>query len=254
MKNKILVLFALAVLGISGCKDAGTQPVEIPFNFDYPVADGVRAEYSIDSIDASGVNHFFGMRGTGISGSTILYSTPYFYQYDTLYTTTDVTTSISYIRKSANGVYYFIDTSAVNELIPDSLRPFIFTDPEMVFYSYPFEAGRNWNVFKFVAGNISIISFTADYAGKESLSLRINNSDTTLSAYKINYNLKITIPDSTFALPESNFSASFWLADSVGLVRMKGSKVFLSLFTGAVFDISDTGGQIEQKITAFRRP
>lgn len=254
MKNKILFVAALTVIFFQGCKDAGTQPAETPFTFNYPLDEGLRTGYEVDSIDAAGAYHFLGVRSSGISGSTVLYGTPYNYQYDTLYTSGEVTTSISYVRKSSNGVYYFIDTSTVNQLIPDSLRPFIFTDPEMVFYSYPFEPGRNWSVFKFVAGNISIISFRGEYSGKESLRLKINNSDTLLNAYRINYQLKITIPDSSFNLPQNTYSASFWLADGMGLVKLNGSKVFLSLFTGAVFDLSETGGQVEQRMTAFRKP
>jgi len=246
-------VFAIIVLAVSGCKETVEQPEPEEFAFEYPVSDGVYAGYDVDSIDAGGIYYNAGRHESHLAGQTVLYGTPYIYQYDTLFTGDGYSSAISYIRKSGNGVYYFIDTSGIGNLIPDSLRIFVVTDPEMTFYSFPFEAGRNWSVYKFIIGNFTVISISAEYKGRESLTLNINNTDVTLNTYKIDYRLSINIPDSTLSFLNSEFRSTSWLADGYGIVKTRGSKVFISLFSGAVFDISDTAGTLEQRMTAFRK-
>ncbi len=246
-----LLLSVLALIA-AGCKEAGTQQEPEKFVFNYPLSEGVSAEYSVDSIDAMGTVYTAGTRVSHITGQTALYGTPYFYQYDTLYSSDVTTASMSYVRKSDRGVYYFIDTSGINQIIPDSIRIFVITDPEMVFYSYPFEAGRNWSVFKLLIGSNTIVSIAADYKGKEDVALRINDTEKALNAYRIDYTLNVNIPDSSLAFFNRQFKSTFWLADGYGVVKTKGSRVFLSLFSGGVFDITDTTGIVEQKMVSFR--
>lgn len=255
LRNKYLIFTFLAAAFVSGCKEETVAPPAQQESYDYPLAQGGKFYYRIDTVSESGAAGQTGTRVISNGSTVVYYNTPYINRRDSVNIDGLLTVSDLYMRKTGSGVYIYVDTSAISSFIPDSLRTLIDIDNEIIFLSYPFDKPRFWPAYKvlvdLVVQSISFVDFNGSYLLSEPLALNLNGRDTTLTTKKIQYDLTLSIPDAEGEITKTSFRAYGWFVSGLGMVRMQGSNTILSLFSGGTITGLSAEGESRETMTGY---
>lgn len=252
-KLKDLAAFGIIFMIAISCKDAGTNPT-IPDDSNYfPGTEGSNFKYSIVQIDSSG-NQQSGTRNVYFNGDTLLIlASPVSYriQIDTLNL---FSSSIrkSFFRKTTGGVYYFVDTSLVSQLIPDTLKEYVTLQQETRILFFPL-VNSYWPVYSVLVtlpNNIQFkpVELSATYISTENISLPLVSGTISAEAVKIKYDLKI-IEDIT--TPARNYSALGWFTDEIGLVKLEGNGLILNALISGEINPDDSTSTFTQELIDY---
>jgi hypothetical protein len=263
MKTKALIIFSLfaAALLLSACKNNNsTEPSSSTSGGSayYPNNEGNLYKYSVERQDSTGAKHD-GTRSSHYQGTTTIAGVTYQNQIDTVVFSDTAYTQTSLFVKDDSGVKYYMDTTGLYQVIPDSLLPFLQYDASFNFLSFPLQDGKSWQVFNMglKLGNfplIKLINVTAYDDGTENISLNLNGSTVSQSAVKVRYVLNLTIPDpNNFLAPpsSSSFSATAWVSENIGVVKWQGNGTVLNAFTGGGIHFADTTSTVNQSLISY---
>jgi hypothetical protein len=244
----------IIILGflISACnKDNSTNPPVQNDTGYFPNGDGSTYTYSVQKTDSTGTQAA-GTKSTEYSGIEFKNGTTYQVQIDSLNISGLSEISLSYFRKTNDTLYYFLDTTGLSAVFPDSLRNNISLDKEMKVLSFPVTENKSWPVFRlsivFSIFNANVLTLDGSYDGTESVTLYLNSGDVTKDAVKLKYTLNL-LPHGT--LSTSTFTAYAWLAEGIGIVKWQGNAVILNALTGGGVNFSDTTSVITQSLISY---
>ncbi|MBA4250429.1 MAG: hypothetical protein C0425_02670 [Chlorobiaceae bacterium] len=252
--KKIMIVILLGLFFVS-CKEGDTSTNPPAFSDDYfPSHIGYTLGYQLDSIAQSGIPVKIGNRFTTVTKDTLIAGTPYRIFSDSIVINNVTSRGQSFVRSSSAGVYYFIDTSGLSLVVPDSLRRLMLIDREVTALSYPLTIGRSWAPFRLTFLNIPIIDFTALVEAEEKIQINANNTNYNFDAKRIGYRLKLFIPDLTMTGNVINleFNAKGWFVKGIGLVKLEGNSSIIGFFNGGDINISDTTSVLSQKLISFK--
>ncbi len=247
---RTVIVIALALL-INACnKDNSTNPPVQNNTGYFPNGDGTTYTYSISKTDSNGTQNT-GTRSTEYSGTQVKNGTTYQVQIDSINISGVPSISLSYFRKTNDNLFYFLDTTGLSASIPDTLRNNISLDAEMQVLSFPVDVNNTWPVFtlsvKYLFLTIPVLTVEGSYDGTENLTLHLNSGDVNKSAVKLKYTLSIMVP----AGPTTEYNASAWLVDGIGIVKWQGNAALLDAFAGGGIDLSDTTSVITQSLISY---
>ena len=247
-----LVLIISTALLISACKKNNVTNPPVPQDTGYfPNGDGTRYVYSIEKTDSGGTLSA-GTRSTEYSGTSVKNGNTYQVQIDSINIAGAVDISLSYFRKTNDTLYYFLDTTGLSAVIPDSLRNNIAWDREMKMLSFPVTENKSWSVFRvsvvYLIFNIPVLTVESSYDGTEAVTLNLNSGDVTENAVKLKYTMTLSIPNT---LSTSTFTAYSWLVEGIGIVKWQGNATILSAFTGGGVNLADTTSVITQSLISY---
>jgi hypothetical protein len=155
VNSVFILIFGLL---ISACnKDNGINP---PLQNDtgyFPNGDGTRYKYSVTKTDSAGTQNT-GTRNIEYSGTAVKNGNTYQVQIDSLNFSAVSELSLSYFRKTNDILYYFLDTTGISSIIPDSQKDYISLDKEMKVLSFPVTVNKSWSVLTFPLSIFSLIS------------------------------------------------------------------------------------------------
>ncbi len=259
MKIKLagLISILLIVFLLSACKDeSSNEPAPAPAENYFPISEGTNFKYTITGIDSVG-NAIAGNRTTYFIGGTNLAGTDYSNQYDSLTLNALLIPSQAFVRKTDNGVYYFLDTTGLYSSIPDSFRSGISLDPEFILFSFPLESGKSWTVFKltltippFIA-NFTPLEVTAYYEGTESnLIIPLSSGNVTSDAEKIRYELLLRESIDPFITPKK-LTAYSWIVKDIGVVKWEGNQTVVNALSSAYIDFDDSVNTITENLIQY---
>jgi len=250
-RNLMLFVLLMGVICFNNaCKESNTTETEAgPIVADasyYPVGDGTSYKYSVVRTDSNG-RQSNGSRSTLLSGNTTIAGVPYQIQIDTVNIAGETSTGLSYFRKTASGVFFFLDTTGLASSIADTLIQYLTIDPEIRLLYIPVGDNSSWTAFKINLNYQGIINFNPielniAYDGKEDLS--VGGSD--VEAVR----LKFTLKYQTLSAPR-NFFAYGWLAKDIGFVKWEGNGTIIGAFTGSGVDFADTNSTVVMNLTEF---
>lgn len=224
----------------------------------YPNTEGNFYKYSVERQDSTAPAKS-GTRTSRYNGTSTIAGVTYQNQIDTVKFSDTTYTYTSLFQKNESGVNYFVDTTGLYEVIPDSLLAFLQYDASLNFLSFPLQDGKSWQVFNMglKLGNLPLIKLldvTAYDEGTENVSLNLNGSNVTESAVKIRYDLNLTVPDPTnfLAAPSTgSFSANAWVVENIGVIKWQGNGTLLNAFTGGGIHFADTTSTVTQTLTSY---
>jgi hypothetical protein len=249
-----LLLFAALLLFLYGCKEASVEPDPvIRFNPFYPLSEGLSLTYSYQYSDSSGnVN---GERWVSYGAPELKSGTAYISQFDSTSLDGDITTNYAFTRKTDRGVYYYVDTSGIASLIPDTLKPFASVDRELILFSFPLEEGKYWSAYKLIILNYSIISMEAEYKGITDVVLAGTNTTGQIETHTIDYSLSLTLPDTLMNTAfNAEFEGTMYLADSLGIVKYEGDEILLAFINNGTNSVADTTGTVVMEYLFSNNP
>ena len=248
-----ILIFALL---INACKNNSTNPPSVNNTDYFPNGDGSTYTFAIEKTDSNGTQTG-GTRSSEFSGNAVKNETTYQVQIDSLNISGVSGISLSFFRKTNDGVFYFLDTTGLASFIPDSLRSYISVDNEMRELLFPLVANSSWPVFKlnlhYSIINLTLIEVSAAYDGMESVILHLSSGDVSKNAIKVKFTLSLNIPDPNNPLHtiSTSYSAFGWFADGIGAVKWQGSGAILNAFSGGGIDLTDTTSVITQSLISY---
>lgn len=254
MKNiKILVVIFFAVLTFTGCKERLYQPEPETYPDLFPLVKGSSFVYNVDSLDTAGNPFTIGKAHVSLRDTASFLYTVYTTMSDSLVLTSETIVNRTYIRKTNAGIYYFIDTTGLGALIPDTLKRLTTVDGEISALSVPPITGRTWNAYKFIAGIFSVISLTAEYGNEEILFMNLNGIDKEVKARKVNYTLVIAIPPQEQGGTSSQFTfrGTGWYSENIGLVRLEGDSVLFGFIGGDITNLFTNQYKVRRTLTEY---
>ncbi len=247
--SRTMLILILGLL-INACnKDSSTNPPVQNNTGYFPDGDGSSYTYSISKTDSNGTQNT-GTRRTEYTGVGVKNATTYQVQTDSINIAGASSVSLSYFRKTNDYLYYFLDTTGLSAAIPDSLKNNISIDNEMKMLSFPVDQNSSWKVFTLsivYIFNIPVLTVDGAYDGTENITLHLNSGDVNKDAVKIKYTLSLTVPGGE----STNYNASAWLVDGIGIVKWQGNGAILDAFTGGGIDLSDTTSVITQSLVSY---
>ena len=261
MKKTLVSIVSILVVGIlfNACKSSTTSPTnnngDISSSY-YPNNEGTSYKYNVNREDSTG-STTTGTRKSTYSGTVTLGGTVYQTQIDTLSFGGLTATSINYFRKTDAGVYLYLDTTGLSNVIPDSLIQYVSFSNELTEFSFPMGSGKSWDVaqmnLKYGALTINLIDVKAYYEGKESTTVNLDSGSKTFDAAKIKYVFVFSTPNPSNPLivNKSTFNAYAWLVDNVGIVKWQGNGVILGAFAGGGINFSDTTSTVSQTLASY---
>ena len=270
IKKIVLILSVIGLIFIAACsKNDTTTGTDNGSNTDttnyFPVNDGNYYKYSINGTDSTGTQ-LTGTRSATFNGTKTILGTEYQVKVDSTFIASLTTTSESYLRKSQPasgssnyGVYVYLDTSGISNLIPDSLLQYLKISNEMTLYSFPLDQVNKWSVlslkidFGIIA--ITLVDVEATYEGTENVNLNLVSGAKTMSAAKIKYSLTLTIPDPNNVLGTPSkqvYTANAWLVSNIGPVKWDGNASLLNAIVGGDIVLADTSGTLSQSLIDYK--
>jgi hypothetical protein len=254
LSKHILLLSAVLILfSFYNCsEDSPTDSDDQPAKNYFPVNEGTFYKYELSESDSTGVLRT-GNRNTIYNGTAVLNSITYSRQIDSVALGTDFTSTESYFRKTIAGVFYFVDTSEVILIVPDTLRPFVTLQTEFRYILIPLAEGSQWPVYRVSIRLQSGISFTAlevtgKYLQTENLQLNLVSGVVDVTAVKVQFDLSF-ITDVT--QPERTLTAYAWFVENVGTVKMEGNSVVLGALLRGEINFEDSTKTITQEIVDY---
>lgn len=258
MKNIILLsLAAVLSLGYLGCKKTESEGPTSPGAAEnyFPNNEGTNYKYSYTRIDSTGQHT--GTRSTYYKGSIAISGTAYHIQIDSLSLSAALQIDSSYFRTTTAGAYYFIDTTGFAASITDSslipLIPFVKIDDELLAYSFPLQAGKNWPVFKITLTSpivATVVDVSALAVGTETITLNLQSGQTNKEAMKVKFTLTLRLnPLSPIV---QTYIAYVWLVQDIGPAKWEGSGTLVNVFTGLGIDFADTTTVVQQSLIDYQ--
>lgn len=259
MKIKLFLLyFSVGLfLILSSCKDdAANEPAPVLSENYFPMSDGTYFKYSVEGIDSLG-NVLTGSRLSYFIGGTNIAGTDYSNQFDSLTLNSLLISSQAFVRKTDNGVYYFLDTTGLYISIPDSFRSGVNLDPEFILYSFPLESGKTWTVFKMTLTippfifNFTPLEVNAFYEGVESgLIIPLNSGSITTDALRIKYELSLRESIDPTVAPKK-LTAYSWIVKDIGVVKWEGNQTVVNALSSAYIDFDDSLNTITENLIDY---
>lgn len=256
MKNKFIkiqILLTCLFIVYSCINDKGINPGLSTDNGNYfPNSEGSFYKYEIAKTDSDG-SIIAGNHLITYDGDSLIQRTNYRIQLDTLEVISQKIPFTAFFRTTETGIFYFIDTSGISVLLPDSIRSSITLQTEMRLFLFPFVPGNSWTVYR-VSYDVNdqlgynVVDFTANYFNEEKLQLNLNGTSATLNTKKVEYFL--TIRDDP-QKPAQIYTAYIWVADNIGIVKSEGSSAILGIFSGGGIVLSDTSGIYAQNLVEY---
>ena len=238
--NSLFKLISFFLVGIfiaySCSEENSTNPPddEIPPVY-FPGTEGTYYKYDIIETDSTGIRNVVYLE------DTLINSTRYKLQVDSIQTNLQLSVSSSYFRTTITGVFYFVDTTGFINILPDSLQSSVEIQDEMRAYLFPLSEGTLWPVYRIsVELNefiiVNLVDITGKFVADEKLTLDISGETKTVNTKKveIDFKLRTSVADSAIT-----FNANTWLAEDIGIVKMEGSAIVLNLISGGGLDLSD---------------
>jgi hypothetical protein len=204
----------------------------------FPDSEGTFYKYEIIETDTNGVIST-GIRNVDYLEDTLINNTRYKLQIDSIQINLQLSVSSSYFRTTETGVFYFVDTTGFTNTLPELFQSSVELQDEMRAYLFPLSEGTFWPVYRISIElneslSFNIVNITGKYISDETLIL---DGIQTVNTKKVEivFKLQTGIDDSVIT-----FNANTWLAEDIGIVKMEGNAVVLSLFSGGELDLSDT--------------
>jgi len=238
---KYISLLLAGIFFIYSCSEENSTnpPDENPLVY-FPNNEGTSYKYEIIETDINGVISM-GIRNVVYLEDTLINSTRYKLQVDSIQTNLQLSVSSSYFRTTETGVFYFVDTTGFISILPDSLQSSVEIQNEMRAYLFPLSEGTAWPVYRisvelneFVIFNI--VDITGKFISEETLILNISDETQTVNTKKVEIDFKFQTGDADSV---TTFNANTWLAEDIGIVKMEGSAIVLNLISGGELDLSD---------------
>ena len=245
----IPVIMIIAIVFYS-CKKSNPTSSNPPTNTNdyFPNGDQSSYKYSVDRTDSTGAMQQ-GTRSTTYDGSSTKNGTTYQKQIDSLFILSQTNVGVSFFRKSDTGVFYFLDTTGLGGVIPDSLKPYITLDAEMRLLLLPLQSGSTWPVFKMTLSNIvTLVDVNATYLGTDSVTLNLNTGTVTEEASKIRYDISLTLG---LGVPTVTYTANAWIVNNIGFVKWEGNGIIMDAFTGGGINFADTSSTVSMSLTQY---
>lgn len=232
MKNITIIFLIITVsILIVSCKDVITDPPPVlPQQEFFPAGEGLIYHYNVFVYDPDLVHS--GTMKSYYGSETTIQSVPYQTKTDTLQLDNSTTDNISHFRKSNSGVFYFVDTTGISEIVPDSLRNFVDIDLEYRLLYQPLETTQTWPVFRIqVAGlGINILSIDAKSVLKDSIDIALPNIQAKKLVHQVHYSAVITVAQNE---PPLTFEAFAWFAEDIGIIKWEGEAELLNFLFGS---------------------
>jgi hypothetical protein len=222
--------------------DNSTNPPAQAIKDYYPGSEGTNYKYEVEQKDSTGIIES-GIRFVIYGNEMYIDSVLYRIQDDSTDGGTSTAINVSYFRKTSTGVFYYVDTSQVLGIVPDSLKSLISIQNEMRILLNPLAIGSFWPVYRITVNLASGISFSpinvnGYFVNQENLTLNLETGTTEVSTDKVKYDLEIK---TDINQPVQTFSAYAWFADEIGLVKMEGSSIVINiLLTGEINFVGTT--------------
>ncbi|MGB5895834.1 MAG: hypothetical protein WBG58_16780 [Ignavibacteriaceae bacterium] len=251
---KLISFFLAGIFFVYSCSEENsTNPPgdENPPVY-FPNSEGTFYKYGIIETDTNGVIAT-GIRSVVYLENTLIKSTRYKLQVDSVQTNLQLSVTSSYFRTTATGVFYFVDTTGFTNILPDSLQSSVEIQDEMRAYLFPLSEGTLWPVYRisveldeFII--VNLVDITGKFISDETLILDISDETKTINTKKveIDFNLRTGVADSVIT-----FNANTWLAEDIGIVKMEGSAIVLNLISGGGLDLSDIAKTTTQTLIDY---
>jgi len=250
---KTLILLTGLFIIYSCIDDKSTNPGSPADNGNYfPNSEGSSYKYEITRTDTNG-SVIAGNRFITYDGDSLIRRTNYQIQLDTLEIISQKIPFTTFFRTTETGVFYFVDTSGISVLVPDSIRSSVTLHTEMRLFLFPFVPGNSWAVYR-VSYDINdqfsynIVDFTAKYFSDEKLKLNLNGISATFNTKKVEYLLTIQLEPN---IPPQNYTAYVWVADNIGILKSEGSAAILGVLSGGGIVFTDTLGIYIQNLIEY---
>ena len=251
---KLLSFILAGLLFVYSCTEENSTnpPGEEDLPVYFPNSEGTFYKYEIIQTDTNGVASM-GIRDVVYLEDTLINSTRYKLQIDSIQTNLQLSVSSSYFRTTETGVFYFVDTTGFTNTLPDSLQSSVELQDELRAYLFPLSEGTFWTVYRISIEVNEFLSFNlVDIMGKyisdETLILNISDGIQTVNTKKVEivFKLQTDAADSVIT-----FNANSWLAEDIGIIKMEGSAVVLNLFGGSGLDLSDASITVTQYLIDY---
>lgn len=229
----IILLLILTLLFISACKEAITDPPAETDNRNFfPNTEGSYFLYNVAVFDSTGQIQS-GTRKSYLQGDTTLQQTPYQIRIDSLELNGNFSVSNSYLRKSANGVFAYFDTTGLTAIVPDSLRSLINISTEYRLLYFPFTLAQTWPVYNVSIdlgiSRIDIVRLSAEVIEKDSITIAFRNEMIKKEVFKVRYDLTLI---TGLDLTTESYLAFAWIAGDIGFYKWEGDTELLNFFAG----------------------
>lgn len=222
----------------------------------YPGKTGSSFSYntSINNVSA-------GSRIVTIGGTTIIKGNTYTIQKNFAQFGTDTSTAITYFRTTGDSLMFYVDTTGLSSFIPASVRGslIIKAPTEAKVLRVPLSSGSNWSAYSLNVAfpplvSLDVIQLTAAFAGSENITLNLTSGTQTIAAQKVQYQMKLSFPDSTFNLSNIQnrfYNATAWFVEGIGLARLEGNAAALQALTRSNITLADTSKTALETLTSF---
>ena len=251
---KLLSFFLAGLIFVYSCTDENSTnaPDEENLPVYFPDSEGTFYKYEIIQTDTNGLIST-GIRNVVYLEDTLINSTRYKLQIDSTQTNLQSSVSSSYFRTTETGVFYFVDTTGFINTLCDSLQSSIELQNEMRAYLFPLSEGTFWTVYRISIEvneflSFNLVNITGKYISDATLILDISDGTQTINTKKVEivFKLQTGAADSVIT-----FNANTWLTEDIGIVKMEGSAVVLSLFSGGGLNLSDTSIIVTQNLIDY---
>jgi hypothetical protein len=250
---KKIILFSVFVGLLFSCMDdVPVIPVQADHSNYFPLNKGSYYKYEVIQTDTNG-NVTNSNRVVRFTSDTIINRAPYVIQIDSLRNEGLNSTSSSFIRKTSSGVFYFTDTTGFIDLFPDSLKENVGVQPEMRTQLFPLLDGSAWTVYRisvklFDLLNYNVVDIAGHFIDDEEMTITIAGEPETIKTKKIEYVYKLRLDTSGNPIV---FNSRIWLAEDIGIVKLEGSAVLLSIFGGGLLISTDTSINVTQYLVDY---
>lgn len=251
-KSLIYLVMALFLVLVSSCDkdDEGTnEPTDGSSAAQYyPGGVGSTYNYQGQVTDSSGTSAY--NRDATYTSTQTQNNTAYTVQSNVVTTGSETTTGEFLFRTATTGLFVYVDVSGLEDMLDSvdtgGIQLTITADPEVKMLGYPFSSNPNWEAFSVSVSaygglvNLDVLNLTGYYRGQENVTI-MNQS---MTAEKVEYIAEIKIPQSIEDItnPQTvTVSAYAWFVKDVGLVKMEGSGLLASAFSGGDLNLEANG-------------
>lgn len=250
--RKILIFFSIVIL--TGCSNEipNEPPAAGSFNF-FPGGLGTNYLYTITETDTGGTVLQSGFRYVLYSDSIFLGSRKYTVQLDSIATDSLNSNTTSYFRKTSTGVFYFVDTTQIINIIPDTLQADVTLLDESRLLLFPLQEGSLWTFYRMTVNlpsgvPVRVLNVEGKYLLAENVVLNLNSGTVNIVGIKIQYDMELI---SDITQPVQRFTAFVWVADNIGIIKLEGNSVLLGALLNGEFNFSDSTKTIMQELKEF---
>lgn len=252
--KKVFHFFILVLLTISySCKDDTIVNPPVDTKDYFPAKEGAKFIYNL-VIDSA--FYLGGVRISDVTNSISIAGTQYFVQIDSVIIERSLSIDTTYFRKSNTGVFYYIDTTGLGQLIPDSLRNSLRIDSESRLLFFPLRLNQIWPVYQIdiTVGGIPVFSplkTSAKVLEAQKLTVVFRDSQYTIDVYKVEYKLEVQL-DTQGSI--ERFFAYGYIAENIGFVKWEGESFVLNLIRGRRLDLSLTSYYLLEELRSYFIP